>query len=518
MTVQTSPPTPSADSAHGASAAGRTPGVPEIDNGELISTSPNTGAEVGRFPVADAEAVGAAVSRARAASGWWRELGFDGRRERLLRWRAAMTKRLPELLEVMHAEGGKPNDDALLECVAAIDHIAWSARNAKRVLRSRRVKGNLILLPEFAALLGYEPYGVVGVIGPWNYPILTPMGSITYALAAGNAVVFKPSEYTPAIGRWYVDVFAEVVPEHPVLQIVYGAGETGANLVRSGVDKVAFTGSPGTGRKIMAACAETLTPVLIEGGGKDAMIVDTDADLDTAASACVWGAMTNAGQTCVGIERVYVAAPVYDAFLDKVVERASKLRVGADADADIGPITMPAQIDVIRRHIDDALARGGRAALGGPDAVQPPFVQPTVLVDVPEDAAAVREETFGPTVTIKKVANADEAVALANAVSYGLGGAVFGKARAMAMARRLRTGMVSINGTLSFAGLPSLPFGGVGDSGFGRIHGDDGLREFARSKAIAKRRMPSFVPSTTFDRKPRHMRLIGRIVRLIHGR
>jgi succinate-semialdehyde dehydrogenase/glutarate-semialdehyde dehydrogenase len=374
------------------------------------------------------------------------------------------------------------------------------------------------MLPEFGARLEYQPFGVIGVIGPWNYPVFTPMGSITYALAAGNCVVFKPSEYTPAVGRWYVDRFAEVVPEQPVLQIVYGGGETGAHLVRSGVDKVAFTGSAATGRRIMAACAETLTPVLIEAGGKDAMIVDTDADVDAAASACVWGAMTNAGQTCVGIERVYVAEGVYETFLDKVVERSAKLRVGAEEDADIGPITMPGQIDVIRRHIDDALARGGRAVLGGADAVQPPFVRPTILVDVPEDSAAVREETFGPTVTITKVANADEAVALANAVPQGLGAAVFGRARALAIARRLRTGMVSINGVLSFAGLPSLPFGGVGESGFGRIHGADGLREFSRPKAIAKRRMRSFVPAATYDREPRHLRLIERIVRLVHGR
>jgi succinate-semialdehyde dehydrogenase / glutarate-semialdehyde dehydrogenase len=496
---------------------GVTPGLAIIADGELVSTSPLTGAEVGRFPVLDAAAAAAAADRAREAAAWWGELGFDGRRERLLRWRTVMTKRIGELLAIMHAEGGKPTADALIECVAAIDHIAWAARNAKKVLGARRVRSN-IMLAEFGALLEYQPFGVIGVIGPWNYPVLTPMGSIAYALAAGNAVVFKPSEYTPAVGRWYADRFAEVVPEQPVLQIVYGAGQAGEHLVRSGVDKVAFTGSPGTGKKIMAACADTLTPVLIEGGGKDSMIVDTDADLDAAASACVWGAMTNAGQTCVGIERVYVAEGAYDAFVAKVVERASKIRVGAEPDSDIGPITMPGQIDVIRRHIDDAIARGGRAVLGGPEAVQPPFVHPTVLVDVPEDAAAVREETFGPTMTIKKVANAEEAVTLTNALRYGLGGAVFGKRRALAIARKLRTGMVSINGTLSFAGIPSLPFGGVGDSGFGRIHGADGLREFARSKAIARRRMRSFVPSTTYDRQAKDVKLIERMLRFIHGR
>ncbi|MBX6752583.1 MAG: aldehyde dehydrogenase family protein, partial [Micromonosporaceae bacterium] len=358
----------------------------------MFSTNPVTGAEVGRFPIADADAVAAAVRRARAAQVWWHDLGFAGRKKRLLRWRSLMTARLDELIELMHAEGGKTRADAMVELAPALSHVAWSARNAQRVLRARRVRGTVVL-PEFSAFVEYQPYGVIGVIGPWNYPINTPMGSIAYALAAGNAVVFKPSEYTPAIGQWYVDRFAEVVPEHPVLQIVFGLGETGAHLVRSGVDKVAFTGSPRTARKIMAACAETLTPVLIEGGGKDAMIVDVDADLDAAADAAVWGGMTNAGQTCIGIERVYVAAPVYDSFVDKVATRARAVRVGTESTADIGPITMPAQIEIIRRHIDDALARGARAVVGGPEAVQPPFVHPTVLVDVPEDAAAVREET-----------------------------------------------------------------------------------------------------------------------------
>jgi len=493
------------------------PGEPVIVDSELISSNPASGAEVGRFPVADAAAVNAAVARAHEAASWWQGLGFDERATRLLRWRAILSKRMDEAIDLMAAECGKPRAEAVTEVVPAIDHIAWAARNAKRVLGPRRVSGN-ILLPEFSAWLEYQPFGVIGVIGPWNYPMLTPLGSIAYALAAGNAVVFKPSEYSPAVGRWFVDRFAEIVPEHPVLQVVYGMGETGAHLVRAGVNKVAFTGSPGTGKKIMAACAETLTPVLIEGGGKDAMIVDSDADVELAAASAVWGGMTNAGQTCVGIERVYVTAPVYDEFVAKVVEKAGKLTVGPEPTSDIGPITMPSQLDVIRRHIDDALARGGRAVVGGPESVQAPYVHPVVLVDVPEEAAAVREETFGPTLTVKKVATADEALALANATSYGLGGAVFGKARAIAIARRMRSGMVAINGTLSFAGIPSLPFGGVGDSGFGRIHGDDGLREFARSKSIARRRGKSLVPSTTFEREPKHVRLVQKIARLVHGR
>ncbi|WP_405105067.1 aldehyde dehydrogenase family protein [Micromonospora sp. NBC_01405] len=494
----------------------RVPGAPVIEDGRLVSTSPATGAEVGRLPVAAAADVAAAVDRAREAAAWWAGLGFTGRRERLLRWRGVLARRIEELSELVHAEGGKPVPDAIVEVLTAIEHIDWAARNAGRVLGPRRMRSRLILA-EFSAHLEYVPYGVVGVIGPWNYPVFTPIGSTAYALAAGNAVVLKPSEYTPAVGQWLADAFAEVVPEHPVFTVVHGLGDVGAALCRSGVDKLAFTGSTATARKVMAACAESLTPVLLEAGGKDAMIVDSDADLDAAAEACVWGALTNAGQTCIGIERVYAVEPVFDAFVSKVVERAGRLTVGAEG-ADIGPITMPAQLDVIRRHIDDALARGGQAVLGGADAVRPPYVHPTVLVQVPEDSAAVREETFGPTLTINRVRDADEAVARANALPYGLGGSVFGRRRAVAIARRLRSGMAAVNSTLTFAGMSTLPFGGVGDSGFGRIHGEDGLREFGRAKAVTRRRARSLLPAMTFERTPADVARLIKVTKLMYGR
>ncbi|MEU7586244.1 aldehyde dehydrogenase family protein [Micromonospora sp. NPDC049230] len=492
------------------------PGLPLIEAGLLVSTSPATGAEAGRFPVSTEADVRRAVEAARTAGGWWAGLGFADRRERMLRWRALLAKRIEELAELVHVEGGKPVADAIVEVVTAIEHIDWAARNANRVLGPRRVRSRLILA-EFSAHLEYQPYGVVGVIGPWNYPVFTPIGSAAYALAAGNGVVLKPSEYTPAAGQWLVDSFAEVVPEQPVFTAVHGLGDVGAALCRSGVDKLAFTGSTATARTVMAACAETLTPVLIEGGGKDAMIVDSDADLDAAAEACVWGGMTNAGQTCIGIERVYAVDSVFDAFVDKVVTRAGRLTVGPEG-TDIGPITMPKQIDVIRRHIDAAITSGGRAVLGGPSAVQPPYVHPTVLVDVPEESAAVREETFGPTLTISRVRDADEAVTRANALPYGLGGSVFGRRRAVSIARRLRSGMASINSTLTFAGMSTLPFGGVGDSGFGRIHGEDGLREFGRAKAVTRRRARSLLPSMTFERTPTDVARLVKAIKAMYGR
>jgi len=489
------------------------PGTPVVERGELISTNPADGQEVGRFPVAGPAEVGQALTRARATADWWAALGHAGRRQYLLKWRSLLATRIDELAGLCRAEGGKPVADATIEIVSAIEHVDWAARNARRVLGPRRVRSRM-LVAEFSAHLEYQPYGVVGVIGPWNYPVLTPLGSMAYALAAGNVVVFKPSEYTPAIGQWLVDTFTELVGGRPVLQVVHGLGDTGAALCLAGVGKIAFTGSPVTARKVMAECAQTLTPVLLEAGGKDAMIVDSDADLDAAAESCVWGAFTNAGQTCIGIERVYAVAEVHDAFVTKVVERAQRLSVGADGE--IGPITMPSQVEVIRRHIDDALARGGKALLGGPEAVQPPFVSPTVLVDVPEDSDAVRHETFGPTLVINKVRDVDEAVERANALPYGLGGSVFGRRRAMATARRLRSGMTAVNSTLSFAGMSTLPFGGVGESGFGRVHGDDGLREFGRAKAITRRRAPSPMPAMTFERTPAQVARIVRAVKLLY--
>jgi acyl-CoA reductase-like NAD-dependent aldehyde dehydrogenase len=481
------------------------------------SLDPSTGDVIASYPVHDAAAVEAAVDRARIAANWWAGLGFAGRAERMRRWAGVLTRRMAQLADVVHVETGKPHADAQLEIVLAIEHISWAGKHAGKVLgRQRRSPG--LLMANYAATVEYEPLGVVGVIGPWNYPVFTPMGSIAYALAAGNAVVFKPSEYTPGVGQWLANAFADVVPEQPVLQLITGLGDTGAALCRAGVDKVAFTGSAATGKRVMGACAETLTPVVIEAGGKDSLLVDSDANLDEAADAAVWGGMSNAGQTCVGVERVYVHEKVYDDFVAKVVDKTDGLRAGSDAGAKIGPITMPSQLKVIRDHIADAIAKGGTALRGGVDSVGDRFVQPTVLVDVPEDSKAVTDETFGPTLTIARVRDMDEAVARANATRYGLGNTVFSKARGMELAKRLRSGMVSVNSVISFAAIASLPFGGVGDSGFGRIHGADGLREFARSKAIARPRFRAPLQLTTFARPEKVDKTVAKLVTMLHGK
>src|ERR687895_2367923 len=301
------------------------------------SLDPRTGDVVGTHPVHDGAAVRAAVARAASAGEWWDGIGAAERKRLLGAWRAVLVRKLDDLAAAIVEETGKPLDDARLELVLAVDHLDWAAKHAEKVLGRRKVAPGL-LMGNQAASVTYRPFGVVGVIGPWNYPVFTPMGSIAYALAAGNAVVFKPSEHTPAIGAWLAAAWRAAVPDvADAFQVVTGFGETGAALCRAGVGKLAFTGSAPTGRRVMAACAETLTPVLMELGGKDAMIVDDDADVVAAADAAVWGAMSNAGQTCIGIERVYATERVYDAFVAAVTEKVRALRPGTDEAEGYGP-------------------------------------------------------------------------------------------------------------------------------------------------------------------------------------
>ncbi|GAB2867374.1 aldehyde dehydrogenase family protein [Nocardioides pacificus] len=491
------------------------PTTPSTD--KLESLNPATGDVVGIHAVDDEAAVHAAVARAREAARWWRGIGFDGRKEVLGQWRSVITRRMAQLADVVHQETGKPHGDAALEIGLAIDHLAWVGSHAEKVLGRKRVSPGLLMANQ-AATVEYLPLGVVGVIGPWNYPVFTPMGSIAYALAAGNTVVFKPSELTPGVGVWLADSLAEVVPDRALLQTIIGYGATGAALCRSDIDKLAFTGSTATGKKVMAACAEQLTPVLIEAGGKDALLVDEDADVAAAADAAAWGAFSNAGQTCIGVERVYVHEKVYDEFLGELTRRAGEIHSGTDVEAKFGPMTMPSQVEVVRSHVEDALAKGARALVGGAGAVGDRFIQPTVLVDVPEDSLAITEETFGPTVAVNKVSSMDEAVRLTNAGRYGLGSTVFSAKRGDELARKLRSGMTAVNSVISFAGIPGLPFGGVGDSGFGRIHGPDGLKEFTYAKAVARQRMKPVMNLTTFDRTAKVDQTFITIITALHGR
>jgi succinate-semialdehyde dehydrogenase / glutarate-semialdehyde dehydrogenase len=451
--------------------------------GTFESLDPGRGTVIGTFPVHDAEEVSAAVDRARIAQSWWWGLSWKDRRARLLAWRADIRHHMDELADLVHRETGKPRWDAeSVDVIATLIHLDWAAKHAEKVLRPTRVPPGI--LAHLRAEISYEPHGVVGVIGPWNYPLFTPMGSISYALAAGNAVVFKPSEFTPATGVWLAESFARVVPEQPVLQTVTGFGPTGQALVESSVDKVSFTGSTKVARAIGAICGERLIPYSPEAGGKDAVIVDADADLDRAVRGALWGALMNSGQSCAGVERVFVHRDVYEEFLDRLVAAARDIRAGTTEDARYGPITRPAQYDLVRRHYDEAVAHGARVRFGGEASFHRPYIDPVILTDAPDDSVIMEEETFGPLLVVQQVRDRDEAIDESNAHDYGLGAAVYSRRHGMDIARRLRTGMVSVNAVLVQGAVPTLPWGGMGHSGYGRIHGKEGLRSFGRSKSI----------------------------------
>ncbi|OQS13933.1 aldehyde dehydrogenase [Nocardia donostiensis] len=486
----------------------------------LTSVDPATGATLATYPIADEDAVRAAVAKARAAAPTWEELGFDGRRKALLRWSSQLVARADEFTELIHAENGKPLDDAFLELMLALEHIAWAAKHAKKVLAPKKIFPGP-LMSNFTARLEQRPLGVIGIIGPWNYPVYTPNGSIAYALAAGNTVVFKPSEFSTGIGNFLTEAFRKANPQLPegVFLAVNGYGATGAALVQAGVDKVAFTGSPGTGKKIMAAAAQNLTPVLLECGGKDAVVIAADADIKAAADAVAWGGTSNSGQTCAGVERVYVHRSVKDEFVAELRRILENVQPGSGKDAAYGPMTMPSQVDIVRRHIEDALKNGGEAVLGGLDSVKAPFIEPVILVDTDESSAAVQEETFGPTITVRTVDSIDEAIELANNSTYGLASAVYSRKQGLEIARRLRVGATSVNSVLGFAAIPGLPFGGSNDSGIGRIHGEQGLREFVRPHAIAVQNFA--IPGMalmSYRRTESTMKLLRRLVPVLHGR
>lgn len=463
-----------------------------------------------------ARTVREAVTTARTAQpDWWSE-GYVGRRALLDAWRCDLARTAGGLAALVSEEMGKSRSEAMFEIAMALEHLAWAAAHAGPVLGRRKVRTSP-LTANLRATVERLPYGVVGVIGPWNYPVFTPMGSLSAALAAGNTVVFKPSEWTPRVGAALVESFVRATGRPDVLRCVTGDGAVGAQLCRAGVDKVGFTGSTATGAAVLAQCAERLTPVLLECGGKDALVVDSDADVAAAADAAVWGAMSNAGQTCLGVERVYVHEAVADEFERRCVQIASRLRVGGP-DPQVGRLTVPRQVEVVSRHIGDALDRGARALLGGRESVGDGIVSPVILTDVPEDSPAVTEETFGPTMTIRRVRSMDEAVELADAGPYALGLTVFSRRHGREIADRIRSGNVSVNGYVLHAAVPGLPLGGVGASGYGRVHGADGLREFTYPRAATETvvRMP--IPLTSFRRGPAVDGLVELVVSTVHGR
>ena len=486
-----------------------------LKSSSFDSQNPVDGSVIASYPNTSVADVNAAVNRARSASVAWQALGFRGRRKVLLKWAKEITKQVDEIAEIVRTETGKPISHATLEATLALGHLAWAAKHAENVL-SKQSRPSGLLMFNMKTNVTRVPLGVVGVIGPWNYPIFTPMGSIAYALAAGNTVVFKPSEFTPGVGRWLADSFANIAPFADIFTCVTGLPETGKALTESGVDKISFTGSTRTAKKVAAVCAERMIPVVLECGGKDPVLVAADADINRAAEYALWSAMSNAGQTCIGAERVYVVNEVADKFIEKITDLAKQVKPGADGD--YGPATMPSQLTVIQSHLDDAAAKGGKFVVGGVDSVKAPFVEPVIMVDVPENSIAVTDETFGPTLVINRTVDIAEAIRLANATRYGLAASVWSKRNGEKIAAQLQCGMVSVNSVIAFAAIASAPFGGVKDSGYGRIHGPEGLLEFTYPRTVVKTIFNIPIVFTSFGRTKFADKFVKSAIKALHSK
>jgi acyl-CoA reductase-like NAD-dependent aldehyde dehydrogenase len=451
--------------------------------------NPATLEPIAELAVASPTDVAEAVIQARKAQAAWQRTSFGERTKLLYRLRDLLLDEQDKLADILTSETGRPRAEAYgNELFYLCDAIGSWGKKSAGYLKPQTIRPHFLLMKAKKVVSTYAPRGVIGIISPWNFPLTLTLGEAIPALMAGNAVVIKPSELTPLSARFGAEMAARAGFPENLLQVIIGAGATAEALIDH-VDMISFTGSVATGKRVMHRAAERLIPISLELGGKDPMLVLKDADLDRAAGACVWGALMNAGQACTSIERVYVEAPVYEPFVERVVARVRAIRQGpSEETVEIGSMTSEVQLEKIEAQVNDAVASGARILTGGrrkPD-LNGFYYEPTVLVDVEQSMRVMREETFGPVIPILKVKDAEEALRLANDSPYGLGGSVFSgsKSAAWRIAEMMETGSVCINDSLVNYIIPDAPMGGLKDSGFGFRHGAEGIRKYCRQKTI----------------------------------
>src|SRR5216683_5381119 len=469
----------------------------QVPGARVVSTNPATGEVLREFNCASATEVQAAVARAHAAQPAWRVIAVRKRLEILATFQQLLNERKQHVARIITSEAGKPVAEALLtEILVVLDAARFLLQETYGFLREQRLPhGNLATKTKSGRLIR-EPYGVIGIISPWNYPFSIPATETLAALATGNAVVLKPSELTPLSALELASLLHDAGVPDGIFQVVIGEGPAGAALIESAIDKLIFTGSVATGRRIAQTAAARLLPVVLELGGKDPMIVLDDADIEIASSGAVWGAFVNAGQACLSVERCYVHRSLYQPFLEACVRKTRQLRVGngMDPETDVGPMIHERQLLRVESQVEDARSRGAHVLVGGNrlPALGPNFYAPTVLADVTPAMRIMREETFGPVLPVMPFDSDEDAIRLANQSEYGLAASVWtrDRARGEATARRIQAGTVMVNDTISCFGISEAPHGGVKASGSGRSHGRLGLEEMVRIKYLDSDRLP----------------------------
>ena len=475
------------------------------ETGFVDSIDPATNEVLARFQATRTTDLPGIFQRARQAQKEWAARPLAQRCAALFRLRDAIYSRRDDIADAISRETGKPRVEAIFaEVLLALDTTHFLARQAPRWLRAERVPHHNLALKAKSGWTEFHPHGVVAIISPWNYPFSIPIAQLVPALLTGNAVLLKPSELTPGTGLLIGELVEQAKFPPGLVQILQGAGELGAGIIDAGPNKVFFTGSVATGRRIAEACGRKLIPSVLELGGKDAMIVLADANLEIASSAAVWGGFTSCGQACLSIERIYVEQSVGERFINLCVEKTRKLRVGpaSDPDVEIGPMIRLRQLEIVEEQLREAVDRGAEILTGGnrrPD-LGSNYFQPTVVARVNHSMQLMRDETFGPVIAIQTVASADEAVSLANDSPFGLSASVWtaDSRRGAEVASRIRAGSVMVNDVASYYGICEAPHGGPGASGWGHTHSRLGLLEMVQVKYIDVDRLPGIAKSWWF--------------------